>query len=246
MTESEPTPFDIHLSSLRGVLTAKLKGGSKVSLEDIKSIANESFDNIYDNNSVSFLNEIFNWYVSQNIFVSVGNKYAESIFIYDAVKDKNVGFASIFKGQFGQILNATDANYAKEWRLTALKNSLNDVEYVNERADEKNANNEQWHPLPIERDDPVYQAGLKAVEEALTTIEADNGFAANYPDERNAIVANAKGIIESLKDGTPSKDQVESNLVKPFKWIFDKFGGGLLSSAARTIWEFGLKLLAFS
>lgn len=233
MTASEPTPFDIHLSSLRGVLTAKLKAGSKVSLEDIRSIANESFDNIYDNNSVSFLNEIFNWYVSQNIFVSVGNKYAESIFVYDAVKDKNVGFASIFKGQFGQILNATDAAYAKEWRLTALKNSLNNVEFVNQEADEKDSDNEAWQPLPINREEPGYKEAVEATEKAIQAIEGSNGYAFSEPEERNAIVETTKGTLAAVKNGSPSKGSVIESLLKPLKYISKKFGDAVMGASAK-------------
>lgn len=237
MSDKEPTPFDIHLSSLRGVLTAKLRGGSKVSLEDIRDIANESFDNIYGSNNDSFLNEIFNWYVSQNIFVSIGNKYSESIFVYDAVKDKNVGFASIFKGQFGQILNATNGDYAKKWRLEALTNSLNDIEFVNERAHDENNDHETWRPLPIEREEPEYLEALKAVEDAIRVIESDNGYSANEPEERDAILTSLQGGTEALKNGAPTLKYLKDTLESGFRYLAKKFTDSAIGVAAKKAFE---------
>lgn len=129
-------------------------------------------------------------------------------------------------------LKNVNSSFIKEGAFTPF-NSLNELE------------NDTWQPLPIEREDPLFQTGFKALEEALKTIEADNGYAATEPEERNAILASAKGTVEALKDGNPSKETVSATLITPFKYLAKKFGDGIIGAAAKTIWEFGIKLLTF-
>lgn len=139
------------------------------------------------------------------------------------------------------------AHFGAAWLIIALQNIRDGSNFSNNQDNEitQRLNHDNWQPLPIDREDPLFKVGLKAVEEALKTIEADNGYAATEPEERNAIIASAKGTVQALKDGYPSKGTVSATLIIPFKYLAKKFGDGIIGAAAKTIWEFGIKLLTF-
>ncbi|MBG20562.1 MAG: hypothetical protein CML31_11520 [Rhizobiales bacterium] len=101
---------------------------------------------------------------------------------------------------------------------------------------------EEWAPLEIERDEVLNEA-IAASEEALSTIESDNGYSANEPEERDAIVHSAKGTLEALKSGTPSRAQVVSGLLQPFKYLAKKFADTSIGVAAKIAVEALLKWL---
>lgn len=160
------------------------------------------------------------------------------------LKVLKVGLLYEFEENEPNTVLSKTATFGESWITSALL-KLNSLDLgVNEIVDEQTTVAD-WQPLQIERDDSVFQEGLKAVEEALKIIESDNGYAATEPEERNAILASAKGTVEALKDGNPSKQTVLATLVSPFKYMSKKFGDGIIGAAAKTIWEFGMKLLGF-
>jgi hypothetical protein len=50
----------------------------------------------------------------------------------------------------------------------------------------------EWEPLPIDRETPEYEEAVEATEEAAQVVEQDNGYPANEPEERNQIVDSLK------------------------------------------------------
>lgn len=166
----------------------------------------------------------------------------------DMVRVLKPRFLDEFEGDEPSDVFSKTLNFGYPWITSALKkinsnlqNGFEDLEFKSELSND--ISDSEWYPLPIEREDPLFQEGLKAVEEALKIIEYDNGYAANEPEERNAILASAKGTVEALKDGNPSKESVSATLITPFKYLAKKFGDGIIGAAAKTIWEFGIKIL---
>jgi len=127
-------------------------------------------------------------------------------------------------------------NFGEPWLRAALTSlhSENRGENSNNLLSQENTE-DNWQPLPIDREDQLYLKAIEAVEDALKVIEGDNGYAATESEERTAILEPAKATLTAIKDGTPSKEQIESNLVKPFKYLMKKFGDSLIGAAAKKI-----------
>jgi len=101
----------------------------------------------------------------------------------------------------------------------------------------------EWHPLKIDRSSAEFSNALEEIEEALKKIENDNGYADKYPEERAAILEPAKGTLVAIKEGTPSKEQIDSNLLKPFKYLTKKFADSAIGIAAKKLVEAIIKWL---
>ena len=80
-----------------------------------------------------------------------------------------------------------------------------------------------------------------AEEEALETIQSDNGYAATEPEERNSIVWTIGAGVNALKEGLITKDQAQTLLLKPFKYLAKKFPDAIIGvsakDAATAIWD---------
>lgn len=124
--------------------------------------------------------------------------------------------------------------YGLEWILAAIDEidkSPNQAPSID--VDSEQLSNDEWQPLPIDREDEHFVEALEAIEEAIEAIEGDNGYAATEPEERNGILYSAKGTLQALKEGTPSREQLISSLLKPFNYIAKKFGDGIIGVAAK-------------
>ena len=100
-------------------------------------------------------------------------------------------------------------------------------------------------PCLFDRTDPNFEQAMEVSEKAIEAIEGDNGFAANLPDERNAIVKIARGTLEAVRDGTPSIAQIKSGLLLPFRYIAHKFPEAAIGVAAKLAFEALKKWLGF-
>jgi hypothetical protein len=92
--------------------------------------------------------------------------------------------------------------------------------------------NDEWGPLPIDRSSEMYTEAVEASEEAEKIIREDNGFASSLPEVRNHVVWSLGAGVNALKEGLISKEQVDSLLITPLKWITTKFAEGLMKIAA--------------
>ena len=90
-----------------------------------------------------------------------------------------------------------------------------------------------WEPLPLERAGPEYEQAVETVETALSEISGNNGYAKDSPEERDRIVWSISEGLKYLKDGLPSRDQVFSMLIKPLKFISEKFSVAAMGEAAK-------------
>ena len=50
----------------------------------------------------------------------------------------------------------------------------------------------EWEPLPVERTNPKLQKTTEELEKTIKAAEADNGYAANLPEEKTFVVENLK------------------------------------------------------
>jgi hypothetical protein len=113
-------------------------------------------------------------------------------------------------------------------------------------TDDERVDIDDWAPLDINRDTPEYLDAIGAIEETLEGIRQDNGFAANYPSEREGIMNSLSEGLEWLKQKRPSKAQIKAMILVPLRWIVGTFGNAVLGvmakNAAQKIVDFLLSL----
>ncbi len=96
---------------------------------------------------------------------------------------------------------------------------------------------DEWAPLPIDRQNPKFEAAMGAVEDAIDTISADNGYAVSAPEERTSILASLKGSVEAIKAGMPSLASIRAGLLAPLRFISEKFVGTAMGETAKKAFE---------
>jgi len=111
---------------------------------------------------------------------------------------------------------------------TPLRNSLS---YVSHESDAEQNNN--WSPLPLEKSGSSYSDAIEASENALAEISGSNGYAESEPEERDLIVSSVKSTLKNINEGNTTKDQVIAGLVKPLKYVSEKFANASMGEAAK-------------
>lgn len=81
---------------------------------------------------------------------------------------------------------------------------------------------DQWTPLKIDRESEEFKSVLAATEEALEKVRSDNGYAANAPEERKAILESLQAGIDRLKSAV-TVEQVRSLILGPLSYLARKF-----------------------
>ena len=105
---------------------------------------------------------------------------------------------------------------------------------------------DRWQPLPLERSGSKYENAVASTEAALKEIEGNNGYAESAPEERDRIVWSISEGLKHIKEGFPSRDQVISMLLKPLRYIAEKFSAASMGEAAKAAVKALLSWLALS
>lgn len=90
-----------------------------------------------------------------------------------------------------------------------------------------------WEPLKIDRAAPEYKETVSTLEDAITTIRGDNGYAQSEPEERNAIIASLEHGIEIIKNECPTRAQLASLVLSPLRYLAKKFVDTAIGIAAK-------------
>ncbi|MCA3379291.1 MAG: hypothetical protein INF65_12660 [Roseomonas sp.] len=83
---------------------------------------------------------------------------------------------------------------------------------------------DSWHPIQADSSSDLGKDAIDSIQTVLDRVEADNGFAATSPRERDTIVYSLKVGIEILRSHLPSREQVTAFVLSPLKYIIRVFG----------------------
>jgi hypothetical protein len=100
-------------------------------------------------------------------------------------------------------------------------------------TDDERVDIDDWAPLDINRGSPEFLDAVDAIGEVLEGIRQDNGFAANYPSEKEGIVNSLSEGLEWLKQKKPSKAQIKAMILAPLRWLVGTFGNAVLGEMAK-------------
>jgi hypothetical protein len=120
------------------------------------------------------------------------------------------------------------------WLNSALAN-LNKVLGA-ENIDQRDFENPEaeWEPLPVERSNEKLQAATRKLDETIEAIEADNGYNANYPEEKALVVDSLKVASEKInKDNHIAFAYIRRMILEPLGTVIVRFGRGTLGLLAQ-------------
>ncbi|MGJ5024667.1 hypothetical protein [Bradyrhizobium oligotrophicum] len=90
-----------------------------------------------------------------------------------------------------------------------------------------------WQPLPLDRTDEALVAATERVDEAIRSIEGDNGYAAHAPGERDYVVQSLKTFSATLKENAQITGmQIKTFALEPLAVVMRRFAGAGLEMAA--------------
>ncbi|MFH0302973.1 hypothetical protein AAFX91_38605, partial [Bradyrhizobium sp. 31Argb] len=92
---------------------------------------------------------------------------------------------------------------------------------------------DDWRPIELDRSDAAYIEAEQALDEAISTIEKDNAFAANLPEERDGILQTLREGAEWLKHKAPTKRQLKALLISPLDWVVSNFSKTVMAEIAK-------------
>jgi len=93
---------------------------------------------------------------------------------------------------------------------------------------------DSWSPIALERVGDKYEAAVSASEAAYDEIKGSNGYAESDPEERDLVVGSIGETLKQVKEHKPTtREQVLAGLVKPLKFISEKFANASMGEAAK-------------
>ncbi len=95
-----------------------------------------------------------------------------------------------------------------------------------------------WEPLPLDRGDENLIAATAAVDEAISKIEADNGYAANVSGERDYVIQSLRTFSKTLKESAQiTAMQIQTFALDPLTAVAERFKGAALALVAEAAKE---------
>jgi hypothetical protein len=130
------------------------------------------------------------------------------------------------------------ANRSDEWvheALQALDRQYDALEIKEEDFDEPPE--QEWEPLPIDRDDPDLKTAMEKIDETYEQVRADNGYAAHLPEERAYVMDSLGLVARKLKEASAiSVPYIRRYAIEPLSMLIRRFGPsaiGLIATAAK-------------
>jgi hypothetical protein len=127
-------------------------------------------------------------------------------------------------------------NRSNQWLTSAL--SKINSEYFALQVAESDFENiyDEWEPLPLDRHDPKLQAVTTQLDETISQIQADNGYASVAAGERDLVVDALSSAAERMKkDPTISWGYLQKNVLEPLKTVLRRFKGAALGAVVTTM-----------
>jgi hypothetical protein len=59
---------------------------------------------------------------------------------------------------------------------------------------------DDWTPIPLDREDPDQRTALKALEKTIEELRGDNGYAATNPEEKAFVQDKLSAVVKRLRD----------------------------------------------
>jgi len=92
---------------------------------------------------------------------------------------------------------------------------------------------DEWEPLPLERNDPLVEKTIGAVDDTIEKVRSDNGYASNFPEERQHVLDGLSAFSRRLKEAASiSLGYVRRYAADPLRTLLSRFKDNAIGIAA--------------
>ena len=152
-----------------------------------------------------------------------------------------------FPDKLSVVFNKSDSPYLMDTRTWPYKIKEKPIAAQNQTAEQNEGTGfnaeeteDEWEPLPIERGSEKLVEAINSLTAAIEAIREDNGYAANKPDERKAVLLEAEAGKKALEEQEQVFKFQIRNLVHALKkaaktFISTTISGGKIASALNAI-----------
>lgn len=92
---------------------------------------------------------------------------------------------------------------------------------------------DEWQPLPIDRESPDYEEAIGTLDEAIGVVAGNNGYAESEPDERDNIVEMLRQGQTAITERQPSRAQIIALVLQPLNFLARKFSESAIGEIAK-------------
>lgn len=195
------------------------------------------------------LNQALSLLQRSDLIEVIGDTYSDTILITRDVQkladslEKNEPFQRLFilkdNGFSWLCESLTNINATIEEELRSASNDLSKPPQI------VNGSDDRWEPIELNRSNSDVVEAIAQLEEITRQVGADNGFAAEFPAERDNLVSHAEKTITAARDGKVTKFQVKQHFIAAGRWLAEKFGNSAIGTFGSELAKWGLRLLGF-
>jgi hypothetical protein len=193
------------------------------------------------------LNQALSHLQKSDLIDVIDDTYSDTILVVQDVQkladslDKNEPFQRLYilkdNGYSWLCESLTKINDTIEIELRSIGND------VTNPTPDSGDSLDRWEPIELNRSDPDIMEAIAQLEENVRQIAADNGFAAEFPAERDNLVTHAEKTVAAARGGRVTKPQVKQHLYAAGRWLAEKFGSTAIGTFGSELAKWGLRLL---
>lgn len=91
-----------------------------------------------------------------------------------------------------------------------------------------------WEPIPLDRSDPKLEEVARVIDQAIVSIEADNGYAVTFPGERDYALSALKTVSTLIRQESQIYwMQLKTFAIDPLNRVIKRFGEAAVGLVAR-------------
>jgi hypothetical protein len=133
----------------------------------------------------------------------------------------------------GPLAKFSIANWNSDWIRAALKRLNQTYDELGIEPEDFEAPDREWEPLPLERNGPALRDAIARIDELVENVRADNGYAANVPEERAYVLESLTTASRVLKnERQTSIPFIRTYIIEPISRVITRFKDGILGAAA--------------
>jgi hypothetical protein len=141
------------------------------------------------------------WLNERQMIIEVKGAFGPSLYCKSEAFDREWASLLDNKSPFN-IFRLVDDKDA--WLFAALRDVQDNYEILELSPDDFERPDHEWEPIQIETSEPSLSNTIETLSDAIEKIRNDNGYAANFPEERDFVVGGLTGTVEKLKTGSIS------------------------------------------
>jgi hypothetical protein len=130
--------------------------------------------------------------------------------------------------------NAAASEAARGWTISALSSVDREYRLLEISQQDFETPEREWEPIPLDENNPALQKAIDDLDKTIADVEQSNGYATQYPEERNFVLDNLRMLSQKMKSaGTISVSYIRTHGLSVLKKIQDRFVDTAIGEGAK-------------